>query len=67
MILQIATALAIGAYAVLSKDPQPKRLDAIPRRTGSCTLAARESEHGSCKVISACDTRATRSYQGRSG
>jgi hypothetical protein len=28
MILQIATALAIGAYAVLSKDTQPKRPDA---------------------------------------
>jgi hypothetical protein len=36
MILQIATALAIGgAYVVLSKDPQPKHLDALPRRTAS--------------------------------
>lgn len=31
MILQFATALAIGAYAVLSKDAQPKRPDATPR------------------------------------
>jgi hypothetical protein len=28
MILQIATALAIGAYVVLSRDAQPKRADA---------------------------------------
>jgi hypothetical protein len=31
MILQIATALAIGTYVVLSKDPKHKRLDATPR------------------------------------
>ena len=33
MILQIATALAIGAYVVLSKDAQPKRPDATPRES----------------------------------
>jgi hypothetical protein len=44
MILQIATALAIGAYVVLSKDPQPKHLDAVPRRTGIYALAVPVSE-----------------------
>jgi hypothetical protein len=33
MTLQIATALAIGAYVVLSKDAQPKRPDATPRES----------------------------------
>jgi hypothetical protein len=33
MILQIATALAIGAYVVLSKDAQFKRADAAPRES----------------------------------
>jgi hypothetical protein len=33
MILQIGTALAIGAYVVLSKDAQPKRPDATPRES----------------------------------
>jgi hypothetical protein len=33
MILQIATALAIGAYVVLSKDAQSKRPDATPRES----------------------------------
>jgi hypothetical protein len=33
MILQIATALAIGAYVVLSKDAQHKRHDATPRES----------------------------------
>ena len=33
MILQIATALAIGAYVVLSKDAQPKRPDATARES----------------------------------
>lgn len=33
MILQIGTALAIGAYVVLSKDAQPKRPDATPRKS----------------------------------
>jgi hypothetical protein len=33
MILQIATALAIGAYVVLSKEAQPKRPDATPRES----------------------------------
>jgi hypothetical protein len=33
IIVQIATALAIGAYVVLSKDAQPKRPDAIPRES----------------------------------
>jgi hypothetical protein len=28
ILVQISTALAIGAYVVLSKDAQPKRLDA---------------------------------------
>ena len=31
MILQIAAALAIGAYVVLSRDAQPKRPDTLPR------------------------------------
>ena len=30
ILVQIATALAIGAYVVLSKDAQHKRLDATP-------------------------------------
>jgi hypothetical protein len=33
MILQIATALAVGFYVVLARDVQPKRLDATPRRS----------------------------------
>jgi hypothetical protein len=33
MILQIATALAIGAYVVLSKDARPKNPDAISRES----------------------------------
>jgi hypothetical protein len=33
MILQIATALTIGAYVVLSKDAQCKRPDATPRES----------------------------------
>ena len=33
MILEIGTALAIGAYVVLSRDAQPKRLDATPRES----------------------------------
>jgi hypothetical protein len=33
IIVQIATALAIGAYVVLSKDSQPKRADATPRES----------------------------------
>jgi hypothetical protein len=33
MILQIATALAIGAYVVLSKDAQLERPDATPRES----------------------------------
>jgi hypothetical protein len=33
MILQIATALAIGVYVVLSKDVQPKRSDATVRES----------------------------------
>jgi hypothetical protein len=32
-LVQIATALAIGAYVVLSKDAQPKRPDATPRES----------------------------------
>jgi hypothetical protein len=35
MILQIVTALAIGAYVVLSRDAQPKRADAAHRRAVS--------------------------------
>jgi hypothetical protein len=31
ILIQIATALAIGAYVVLSKDVQSKRPDAAPR------------------------------------
>jgi hypothetical protein len=31
--VQIATALAIGTYVVLSKDAQHKRLDATPRES----------------------------------
>jgi hypothetical protein len=31
ILVQIATALAIGAYVVLSKEPQHERLDATPR------------------------------------
>ena len=34
MILQIVTALAIGAYVVLSRDAQPKRPDAAARSPG---------------------------------
>jgi hypothetical protein len=33
MILQIATALAIGVYVVLSKDVQPRGPDATPRES----------------------------------
>jgi hypothetical protein len=33
MILQIATALVIGAYVVLSRDAQPNRPDAAPRES----------------------------------
>jgi hypothetical protein len=33
MILQILTALAIGAYVVLSKDAPHKRLDSTPRES----------------------------------
>jgi hypothetical protein len=33
MILQIATALAIGAYVVLSKDAQSKRPNPTPRES----------------------------------
>jgi hypothetical protein len=33
ILVQIATALAIGAYVVLSKDAQPKRPDASPRES----------------------------------
>jgi hypothetical protein len=31
ILVQIATAVAVGAYVVLSKDAQHKRLDATPR------------------------------------
>jgi hypothetical protein len=31
MILQVVTALAIGAYVALSRDAPPKRPDAAPR------------------------------------
>jgi len=33
ILIQIATALAIGAYVVLSKDAQPERPDATPRES----------------------------------
>jgi hypothetical protein len=33
ILVQIATALAIGAYVVLSRDAQPKRPDATPRKS----------------------------------
>jgi hypothetical protein len=33
ILVRIATALAIGAYVVLSKDAQPKRPDATPRES----------------------------------
>jgi hypothetical protein len=33
ILVQIATALAIGAYVVLSKDAQPKRPDVTPRQS----------------------------------
>jgi hypothetical protein len=33
ILVQIATALAIGAYVVLSKDAQPKRPKASPRES----------------------------------
>jgi hypothetical protein len=33
ILVQIATALAVGAYVVLSKDAQHKRLDATPRES----------------------------------
>ena len=33
ILVQIATALAIGAYVVLSKDEQPNRPDATPRES----------------------------------
>jgi hypothetical protein len=33
ILVQIATALAIGAYVVLSKDAKHKRLDATPRES----------------------------------
>jgi hypothetical protein len=33
ILVQIATALAIGAYVVISKDAPPKRLDATPHES----------------------------------
>jgi hypothetical protein len=33
ILVQIATALAIGAYVVLSKDAQPKHPDSTPRES----------------------------------
>jgi hypothetical protein len=33
ILIQIATALAIGTYVVLSKDAQPKSPDASPRES----------------------------------
>jgi hypothetical protein len=33
ILVQIATALAVGAYVVLSRDAQHKRLDATPRES----------------------------------
>ena len=39
MILQVATALAIGAYAVLSKEAQHGRPDAIPREAFMAILS----------------------------
>ena len=33
ILIQIATALAIGAYVVLSKDSRPNRPDATPRES----------------------------------
>jgi hypothetical protein len=56
MILQIATALAIGAYVVLSKDAQHKRLDASPREslnalTDTKIRDARVSEIGQLATI----------------
>jgi hypothetical protein len=33
ILVQIATALAIGAYVVLSKDARPKRPDVTPRQS----------------------------------
>jgi hypothetical protein len=40
ILIQIATALAIGAYVVLSKDAQPKRPDATP-----CELFQRPADY----------------------
>jgi hypothetical protein len=39
MLVQIATALAIGAYVVLSKDVQPKRTALAPESFGQMHLA----------------------------
>jgi hypothetical protein len=41
MILQVATALAIGAYVVLSKDAQSKRPDATPHESVTKTTGDR--------------------------
>jgi hypothetical protein len=40
ILVQTATALAIGAYAVLSKDSQSKRPDAIPRESVTKTTVS---------------------------
>ena len=49
MILHIATALAIGAYVVLSKDAQPKRPDATPRE--SFQHPAAHLDHGLPELV----------------
>ena len=59
MILQIATALAIGAYVVLSKDTQPKHADA--------TLASRFSTWPSMALIAAVALSSRRSDPLRHG
>jgi len=43
ILIQIATALAIGAYVVLSKDAQPKRPDATPRESFARPIISSES------------------------
>jgi hypothetical protein len=46
ILVQIATALAIGAYVVLSKDAQPVRPHATPRESFQhpCTTPSRSAE-----------------------
>ena len=54
ILVQISTALAIGAYVVLSKDTQPKRPDATPRES---------SQHSADHLLDRPAARAAFSWQ----